>query len=198
MSNGSDTRDQHKPENSLKTVFLDRDGVINRKMPEGKYVSHWDHFEILPGVPEAIATLNQRGLRVIVVTNQRGVALGLYTRAHVEMIHAQLQQQLAESGAWIDKFYFCPHDKHECNCRKPRPGLFEQAQADFPEIEPSTSIIFGDSLSDIEFGKNLGLHTVFIGGNPEQQKIGAPTAEMIADSTYSSFPEAVSCIFKNV
>jgi D-glycero-D-manno-heptose 1,7-bisphosphate phosphatase len=198
MSNWSDTRNPHPPENDLKTVFLDRDGVLNRKMPEGEYVTRWDQFELLPGVPEAIAALNQRGLRVIVVSNQRGVALGLYTRADVDFIHNQLQQQLAESGAHVDKFYFCPHDKNECNCRKPLPGLFEQARADFPEIEPSACVIFGDSLSDIEFGKNLGLKTIFIKSKTENPKAGASTASMIADFTVSTLPEAVSCIFDTV
>ena len=140
---------------ALRTVFLDRDGVLNRKMPEGQYVTGWGHFELLDGVPEAIARLNQAGLRVLVVTNQRGVALGLYSAADVDAIHAQLQQTLAQYGAHIDGFYFCPHDKRECNCRKPLPGLFEQAQAQFPEIEPESSLIVGDSLSDIEFGRNL-------------------------------------------
>lgn len=181
----------------MKTAFLDRDGVINRKMPEGEYVSRWDQVEILPGVPSAIAKLNQRGLRVIVVTNQRGIALGRYTESDVESIHAQLQQQMARSGARVDGFYFCPHDKGECDCRKPRPGLFEQAQVDFPEIDSSSSIVFGDSLSDIEFGKNLGMKTVFIEGNPKEQKPGAATAAMLADASSSSLAEAVRCIFDN-
>jgi D-glycero-D-manno-heptose 1,7-bisphosphate phosphatase len=182
------------PENplSLKTVFLDRDGVINRKMPEGQYVTGWQHFELLPGVPEAIARLNQAGLRVLVVTNQRGIALGLYTAEDVRHIHARLQEELAAHGARIDGFYFCPHDKRECNCRKPLPGLFEQAQVDFPEIAPATSLIIGDSLSDIEFGRNLGMRTVFIEGDKEHQKPGASHAVQLAGQSFVSLPEAVN------
>jgi D-glycero-D-manno-heptose 1,7-bisphosphate phosphatase len=179
----------------LKTVFLDRDGVINRKMPEGQYVTGWEHFDLLPGVPEAIARLNQAGLRVLVVTNQRGVALGLYTAADVDAIHAQLQQDLAKNGARIDSFYFCPHDKRACNCRKPLPGLFQQAQAQFPEIDPATSLIVGDSLSDIEFGKNLGLKTIFIEGDiahREHQKPGASKAAELADLRFPTLPDAVA------
>ena len=179
---------------TLRTVFLDRDGVLNRKMPEGQYVTGWQHFEMLPGVPEAIARLNRAGLRVLVVTNQRGVALGLYTITDVEHIHTQLQAELTQSRARIDGFYFCPHDKRQCNCRKPLPGLFEQAQADYPEITAETSLIVGDSLSDIEFGHNLGIQTIFIDGNPEHQKPGAQKAAAMADRRAASLPEAVSLI----
>jgi hypothetical protein len=76
---------------TLRTIFLDRDGVLNEKMPEGSYVTAWADFRMLPGVPEAIARLNQAGLRVIVVSNQRGIALGLYSAADVAAIHAKLQ-----------------------------------------------------------------------------------------------------------
>lgn len=185
----------HSPDLAkLQTVFLDRDGVINRKMPEGQYVTGWEHFELLPGVPEAIAALNRKGLRVVVVTNQRGIALGLYTAADVEQIHESLQLALAESGAHVDGFYFCPHDKRQCECRKPGPGLFEQAKADFPEITPETSVIIGDSLSDIEFGHNLGMRTIFIEGDPEHRKPGASKAAELADRSFAGLPEAVTAI----
>lgn len=179
---------------NLRTVFLDRDGVLNRKMPEGQYVTAWQHFQLLPGVPEAIAELNQAGLRVLVITNQRGIALGLYTPADVDHIHTELQAELARSGAKIDAFYFCPHDKKQCNCRKPLPGLFEQAQADFRDITAETSLMIGDSLSDIEFGRNLGMKTVFISGDEtarKHQKPGAGQAEKLAGSIASSLSEAV-------
>jgi D-glycero-D-manno-heptose 1,7-bisphosphate phosphatase len=165
-------------------------------MPEGQYVTAWEHFHLLPGVPEAIAALNRNGLRVIVVTNQRGIALGLYTSADVEAIHARLQSTLAESGANVDGFYFCPHDKRQCNCRKPGPGLFEQAKADFPEITPETSVIIGDSLSDIEFGHNLGMKTIFIEGDPEHRKPGAEKAIALARESSSSLPDAISLLLK--
>ena len=179
---------------NLKTVFLDRDGVINRKMPEGQYVTGWKHFELLPGVPDAISQLNQAGLRVLVVTNQRGIALGLYTATDVVAIHDQLKVELLKHSAHIDNFYFCPHDKRECNCRKPLPGLFEQAQAQFREIDTATSLIIGDSLSDIEFGKNLGLKTIFIEGDEHarlHQKPGASKAAELADFRFPSLPDAV-------
>ena len=107
----------------LTTVFLDRDGVLNKKMPEPRYVASWADFHILPGVPDAIARLNRAGLRVIVLSNQRGIALGLYTAADVEAIHSAFQRILSSNGAHIDAFFICPHDRGQCNCRKPLPGL---------------------------------------------------------------------------
>ena len=181
---------------NLHTVFLDRDGVVNEKLPEGRYVTNWDEFHLLPGVPEAICQLNQAGLRVIVITNQRGIALGLYTADDVRSIHSALDHELAAHGAHMDAYYICPHEKQQCNCRKPKPGLFDQAKADFPEIEPSTSIIIGDSASDVEFGQNLGMRTVFIQGDPNRQKPGADKAREQADFCFHSLAEAVSFLLR--
>lgn len=181
---------------SLRTVFLDRDGVINEKMPEGQYVRSSAEFRLLPGVPEAIARLNRAGLRVIVVSNQRGVSLGLYTSADVDAIHAGFQETLAAQGAHVNAFYFCPHDKAQCNCRKPLPGLFEQAQANFPAIDAATSVIVGDSLSDIEFGRRLGMRTIFIEGHPDHRKPGAEKALALADLCTTSLAEAVDALLR--
>ncbi|MGB8261826.1 MAG: HAD family hydrolase [Terracidiphilus sp.] len=182
------------PSRRLETVFLDRDGVINRKMPEGQYVTRWSEFVLLPGVVEAIARLNRAGVRTIVVSNQRGVALGLYTAADVEAIHAGFERVLAGAGAKVDGFFFCPHDKRQCECRKPLPGLFEQARARFPGISAETSAMIGDSLSDIEFGRRLGMRTVFIEGDPEHRKPGADKAAELADLCGAGLPEAVAML----
>lgn len=177
---------------TLRTIFLDRDGVLNEKMPEERYVTTWSEFHLLPGVPEAIARLNRGGLRVIVVSNQRGIALGLYSAPDVAAIHAELLKVLRAGGAQIDGFYFCPHDKKQCDCRKPLPGLFEQARRDFPDITAETSLMIGDSISDIEFGKRLGMRTVFLEGNLERQKAGADEAAALADRCFPSLAEAVN------
>jgi D-glycero-D-manno-heptose 1,7-bisphosphate phosphatase len=175
---------------ALHTVFLDRDGVINQKLPEGHYVASPSDFQPLPGVHQSIARLNRAGLRVIVVSNQRGIALGLHTAAEVLSIHSSFQKELATHDAHIDAFYFCPHDKQECNCRKPLPGLFEQAQADFPDITAAASAMVGDSWSDIEFGRRLGMFTIFVEGDPTLQKPGAESAREIADLHFPSLPAA--------
>lgn len=183
--------EEHQLKYAVQTVFLDRDGVVNEKMPEGSYVTCWAEFRFLPGVAEAIRKLNRAGLRVIVVSNQRGVALGLYTAADVEAMHASLQRILQSHGAHVDGFYFCPHDKLQCNCRKPLPGLFELAVVQFPEISASSSVMIGDSLSDIEFGRRLGMRTVFIDGDAKHQKPGANAARESANMRCASLSEAV-------
>jgi D-glycero-D-manno-heptose 1,7-bisphosphate phosphatase len=180
----------------MRTVFLDRDGVLNEKMPEGSYVISWSDFHLMPGVAEAIGRLNRTGVRVVVVSNQRGIALGLYAAADVNEIHSTLQKLLAQHGAHVDGFYFCPHNKGQCNCRKPLPGLFEQAVADFPDISAECSVMIGDSFSDIEFGRRLGMITVFIDGAPERRKPGVEATGELADLRFPSLIEAVNRLLK--
>jgi len=184
----------------LKTVFLDRDGVINRKMPEGEHVTAWEKFVLLDRVPQALLRLKQAGLRILVVTNQGGVSRGLYSSHNVEYIHAKLNQILGNYAAQIDGFYYCPHGKKECDCRKPLPGMFESARRDFPEIEAATSVMIGDSLSDIEFGKNLGMRTIFIEGDAESkanQKPGAEKARELADQVADTLHDAVDLLLNH-
>jgi D-glycero-D-manno-heptose 1,7-bisphosphate phosphatase len=181
---------------NLSTVFLDRDGVLNEKMPEGHYVASPAAFHILPGVPQAIARLNQAGLRIVVVSNQRGIALGLYTASDVDAIHTALQQTLSSHGAHIDAFFLCPHDRDQCNCRKPLPGLFEQATAQFPTITAATSVMIGDSLVDIEFARRLGMTAILINDNSPQSRPGIESAREQADLCFSSLPEAVSVLLE--
>ena len=172
----------------LRTVFLDRDGILNEKMPEHRYVTRWEEFRVLPGVPEALRRLNDAGLRVVVVSNQRGIAKGLYTAADLEAMHAQFQRLLGREGARIDGFFICPHETEECNCRKPLPGLFEQAVARFPEIAAATSVMIGDSASDVEFGRRVGMKTIFV--DARDHAAGA----MGADLRVGSLAEAVEAI----
>jgi D-glycero-D-manno-heptose 1,7-bisphosphate phosphatase len=176
---------------SIQFVFLDRDGVLNRKLPEGHYVTRWSEFELLPGVVEALARLKANGRTLIVVSNQRGVALGLYTQEDVNAIHTQLNAHLAEHKAQIDGFYFCPHDKNQCECRKPKLGLFQQARRDFPAANASNSIVIGDSSSDIEAANALGWPSIFIHGEADRQKAGNHLAAAKATGQANSLLEAV-------
>jgi D-glycero-D-manno-heptose 1,7-bisphosphate phosphatase len=145
------------------TLFLDRDGVINRKI-EGDYVKNWSQFEFIEGVIEGLRILRQIFGRIIIVTNQRGIGRGFMTEEDLKNIHDNMGRILKENGIIIDGIYYCPHDyeKEICNCRKPKPGLAYKAKADFPEIDFQRSFMVGDSLSDMEFGKALGMTTVFI------------------------------------
>jgi D-glycero-D-manno-heptose 1,7-bisphosphate phosphatase len=175
----------------VRYVFLDRDGVLNRKMPEGAYVSDWAQFEWLPGAVEAIVRMNRANLTVILVSNQRGIALGRATAEQVERIHDNMQSYLARHGARLDAIYYCPHDIGECHCRKPDVGLFEQATKDFPQVNADNSVVIGDSLSDIQAGQRLGMKTIFIRGEADRQKPAADTAATLADAVAFSLLQAV-------
>jgi D-glycero-D-manno-heptose 1,7-bisphosphate phosphatase len=178
----------------IRYVFLDRDGVINRKLPEGQYVTHWGEFELLPGVESAVVALNRTGRTVIVISNQRGIALGIYTTEQLERLHSQLQDHLMAHGARIDGFYYCPHDEGQCTCRKPNTGLLEQALRDFPSASPDRSILIGDSLSDIQAARSMGIRSIFIDSRRENQKAGAEKAFELADAVSPSLWEAVSTL----
>ncbi len=150
----------------VQTVFLDRDGVINRKPAEGEYVLSWAEFEFLPGVRDAVCLVTRAGLRVIVVTNQRGVARGLLRESEVQTIHRRMTAALAKSGGTIDGVYYCPHNDGECDCRKPNVGLFRKAQRDFPAIDFAKSVVIGDSLADIGAGNSIGSAAILIEDDP--------------------------------
>ena len=160
----------------IRYVFLDRDGVLNRSLPDGRFVTCWEQVELLPGIAEAIARLNRSGRKVIVVTNQRAVALGLCSETELLALHDRLRECLASQGAHLDAIYYCPHDVGECNCRKPLPGLFEQAFRDFPDANPGNSVMIGDSLSDMEAGARLGMRTIFIAADHARRPMDATSA----------------------
>jgi len=162
-----------------RAVFLDRDGVINRKAPEGKYVTRWEEIEMLPNVARAIGLLNRCGFLVVVVSNQRCVAKGLLTIRDLESLHKRLSAQLAADGATIDGFYCCPHDfESSCNCRKPAPGmLLEAAKSD--RIDLVSSWMIGDSSIDMEAGRSAGCKTVQVVTDGETAKV---TSEVVAKS----------------
>jgi D-glycero-D-manno-heptose 1,7-bisphosphate phosphatase len=145
----------------------------------------------LPGVESAIASLNRAKCRVIVVTNQRGIALGRYSRLDVDVLHDKVQRYLATFGAHIDAFYVCPYDKGQCECRKPATGLFRQAARDFPEVSAANSLVIGDSLSDIEAGRSFGFRTMFIKRGGDVEDFDSPKAAALADAAAGSLEEAI-------
>jgi D-glycero-D-manno-heptose 1,7-bisphosphate phosphatase len=175
----------------VRYIFLDRDGVLNRKAPEGAYVSTWEQFQWLPGATEAVARMTRAGWTVMVVTNQRGIALGRLTVAQLELIHDKMRADLERQGARLGAIYYCPHDHGKCHCRKPDTGLFEQAMQEFPQANAQNSVVIGDSLSDIQAGKRLGMRTIFIRGEEATRKEGADVAADLADAVAGSLLEAV-------
>ena len=165
-ADGDVSKEQLGAVKDIKFVFLDRDGVINRKAPDGAYITSWQECLVLPGVERAIALLNQSRRKVIVVTNQRGIALGRYSETQLKSIHDSLKTHLHSFGAHLDAIYFCPHDYGQCRCRKPATGLFEEAFRDFPEACGANSVMIGDSDSDILAGARIGMKTILIADEP--------------------------------
>ena len=148
----------------MRTLFLDRDGVINKKI-ENDYVRKWEQFEFLPNVIEALKILNNFFDRIIIVTNQRGIGRRLMSEKDLEDIHKRMLSVFKKEGIKIDKIYYCPHDyeREVCNCRKPKIGMALQAKKDFPDINFKSSIMVGDSMSDIKFGEKVGMKSFLIG-----------------------------------
>ncbi len=153
-----------------KTVFLDRDGVVNCCPEPHEYIRFWDEFKFLPGAIEGVLLLNEAGYRVAVVSNQRGIALGLLTMAEADTLHQRMTAAMLAEGAHIDGVYICPHEVGICNCRKPETGLFLQAEADCP-VDRRLSWMIGDSQSDIQAGRNYGIRTILIGAGDYGQDI---------------------------
>ncbi len=146
-----------------KVIFLDRDGVINIKLPEDNYISNIQQFKFIPGAIEALKILRDLEYLLIVVTNQRGIARGLMSGEDLTIVHDYMSEKLSSNGVTLDGIYYCPHDKHDdCSCRKPKPGMLLSAMEDF-DIDLSRSFLVGDSDSDIRAGKSVGTHTVLIG-----------------------------------
>ena len=150
-----------------KVVFLDRDGTINEEV---NYLYRPEDFKFLPGVPEALKLLSDAGYRLVVVTNQAGVARGYYSEEDVVKLHGYVNRLLASHGIRIDAFYYCPHHpvhgigryKTACTCRKPETGLFLKAESDF-RVDKAVSYMIGDKLLDVEAGKRYGVTSVLVG-----------------------------------
>ena len=162
-----------------KAVFLDRDGVITKEPPY--YAHKINQLELIPKSAEAIRLLNESGFKVIVVSNQSGVARGYYQERDIEVYNIAMQKKLEEKNAYIDAIYYCPHYseatieayKIDCDCRKPKPGMLKRAEKDL-EVDLKCSFLIGDKLSDIKAGYRAGCKTILVltgKGNDELKKI---------------------------
>lgn len=149
-----------------KVVFLDRDGTINQEV---SYLYRPQDLVILSGVPEGIALLRREGFKIAVVTNQAGIARGYYTVEQMQRLHQYLNGELKKRGAWIDRFYYCPHHpvhgigeyKRKCRCRKPDIGMFEMAEKDFA-VDKGRSYMVGDKQIDVLAGHNYGICSILV------------------------------------
>ena len=140
----------------MKTVFLDRDGVINQNPPDWGYVRTWEEFDFIPNAQKAIRDLAENGYRVIVVTNQAGIGRGLFSEESLKDIHCRMVAGIRKAGGSIDAVYYCPHHPHAgCECRKPKPGMLTRAAREH-NIELPNAYLIGDSTTDIEAGQRAG------------------------------------------
>jgi D-glycero-D-manno-heptose 1,7-bisphosphate phosphatase len=143
------------------TLFLDRDGVINVENP-GTYVTSWEEFVFCDGVLNALQSLNNIFGNIFIVTNQRGVGRGIMSFEALIDIHGRMNATIIEAGGRIDKIYACTAVSDDDHNRKPNIGMAIQAKEDFPEVDYKKSVMVGNSISDMEFGKRLSMHTVFL------------------------------------
>ena len=180
-------------------VFLDRDGTIN---DEVGYLSDPALVSLLPGAAEALIRLKEAGFRLVVVSNQSGIARGYFTEDELAVINKRLARLLYESGAEVDGYYYCPHHpKHgemlECDCRKPKTGMVERAAAEHG-IELDKSYFVGDKCTDVELGKNAGGKTVLVlTGFGNEEKALLEARGLAPDAVLPGLPEAADWIIKD-
>lgn len=164
------------------SLFLDRDGVINHRIVDD-YVKTPAEFKFIGGVPSAIATLNKVFGRIFIVTNQQGIGKGLMTVNDLEIVHGFMIKEITKVRGSLDQIYFCPELAESNHAdRKPQMGMALKAKQDFPEIDFAKSIMVGDSLSDMEFGKNAGMINVFVTAGKSVDRRIAEMAKICVDS----------------
>ena len=151
----------HSDWTGFDTLLLDRDGVINRQIV-GDYVRRPDQFEFLPGVLEMMKAFSIHFRHILLVTNQRGVGKGLMSMKDLDEVHAYMQDEIRSHGGRLDGIYLSTALTDDDPTRKPNPGLFLKAQSDYPDIRPESTVMIGDSDSDMEFAKNCGVKGIRI------------------------------------
>lgn len=154
-------------EQEVSTIFFDRDGTLNH---DTSYIKTPDELVLFPDTLDAIKQCNDAGLRVVVVSNQSGLARGYFTQRDLELIHQSLRDQLNEGGAWIDDIFICPHHPDDaCWCRKPNPGMIEQSSARHP-INLAKSYVVGDKYIDVELAAKAQVKGLLVKTGPSSEE----------------------------
>jgi len=170
-----------------RAVFLDRDGTMAKDV---HYCRRPEDFKLFPNTAKAIKLLNEHGFKVIVVTNQSGIARGYFTEETLAQIHEKMKSDLAKEGAWIDGIYYCPHHPDDnCDCRKPKPKLVLQAVRE-RDIELKHSFVVGDLEMDVGLGKTVGCKTILLRDSPQKDMSISP------DYIVSDLLEATQLVLK--
>lgn len=174
-----------------KAVFIDRDDTINRDV---HYCSRPEDFQLLPGVGAGIRLLNQERLKVVVITNQSGIARGYFTEEMLERIHQKMTDELAKYGARVDAIFYCPHHPNEgCECRKPKPKLAHQAIKQL-NINPRQSFSIGDRLMDVELARAIGCKSVMVPSEHGKEEL--KNSSLFPDYIASDFESAAKWIIE--
>lgn len=181
-----------------KIVFMDRDGTINEEV---NYLFRSEDMKLLPGAARAIGRLNRAGFRVVVATNQAGVARGYYTEEDVRRLHRYMNEELEKEGAHIDRFFFCPHHpqaglgpyRTDCECRKPKPGLLRMAEQEY-EVDKAHSYMIGDKLADVQAGQSYGVTGILVGTGygKEERKLAEEGREPLCYAYFAENLEAAA------
>lgn len=181
-------------------VFLDRDGTINEDVG---YLDRFERLVLYPACIDAVRLLNRAGYLVAVVTNQAGVAQGLYGEDFVRDLHRHIAERFSAGGARIDGFYYCPHlstaavaeYRRDCDCRKPRPGLVRQAERDL-RVDLARSFVVGDRWRDVEMGQTVGARTVLVRTGYGRTEEAHPQEGVSADAIVDGIMQAVVWILQ--
>lgn len=173
------------------TLFLDRDGVINHEK-HMEYVLHYLEFQFYDGVKEALRDLSNLFGRMIIVTNQRGVERELMSEEALLDIHRNMLAEIRAAGGEIDAIFYCTSLDDDHPNRKPQTGMALLAQQSYPEIDFTRSIMIGNNLSDMEFGRNAGMYTVFV----KTTSPHLPLPNPLIDLAYDSLPEFVRTLIR--
>ena len=175
------------------TLFLDRDGVINKRILGG-YIRNWEQFEFIPGVPDALKILSSRFRRIIIVSNQQGIGKGLMSEKELDDVHKKMTSEIKRNNGRIDGIYHSPslENEHSLN-RKPNVGMALKARKDFPMVNFKRSIMVGDSVSDMVFGKRLKMVNVFLSEDTQQIRRNHRYIDLVYPDLLS-FAEAIAGI----
>ncbi len=185
-----------------RAVFLDRDGTL---IEDIGYLDRIDRVEMFPWSVDAVRLLNRAGLRVVVTTNQSGIARGMFTESIVEGVHQHISSLLAEGGAHIDAYYYCPHHPEgtvdlyaqQCECRKPGRGLVDRAVSDLG-VDPSRSFVVGDRWLDVQLARAVGARGVLVRTGYGQAEEAQPPPDVTADAVTDNLMAATSWILRNL
>ena len=186
------------PDRPRAAVFLDRDGTL---IEERGYLERLEHLDLFPWTGDALRLLRRAGYATVVITNQSGIARGLINEEFLNHLHETIDARLASSGGGIDRYYYCPHFaestieryRQQCGCRKPAPGMIEQACREM-DLDPSRSVMVGDRWLDVACGRAAGTRTVLVRSGPDRSE--APDG-LRADAILNNLMEAVGWILRN-